>query len=132
MSGLKLVLRFADGRVMKGTTNNFGSNIFHLVPHDNGPTGKAIPIDLTDLKAAFYVRDFDGNPGYTERKEFTADDHPHGRKVEITFNDGEVLAGAILDDNPSQPGFFLMPVDPNSNNQRIYVVRQHIAAISTL
>lgn len=132
MSGLKLVLRFADGRVMKGTTNNFGARVFHLVPHDNGPTDKAIPIDLNDLKAAFYVRDFDGNPGYAERKEFTADDRVYGRKAEITFHDGEVLAGTILDDNPNQPGFFLIPVDPNSNNQRIYVVRQHIASISTL
>jgi hypothetical protein len=73
---------------------------------------------LADLKAVFFVKKFDGNPDYKERKEFTEKDSPQGRKVEVAFADGEIMQGSVLGYNPKEIGFFLFPVDPLSNNLR--------------
>jgi hypothetical protein len=47
---------------------------------------------------------------------------PHGRKLEVTFLDGEVIVGSTLNYRPEGLGFFLCPADPRSNNLRIFVV----------
>jgi len=45
---------------------------------------------VNDLKAAFIVRDFIGDPSYEGREI----ERPSGRKVEVTLLDGEVLVGS--------------------------------------
>jgi hypothetical protein len=72
------------------------------------------------LKAVFFVRDFAGNPAYIEPK--TVDRPPQGRKIEVTFVDGEVIPGSTLSYRPDGHGFFVRPADPGSNNIRIFVV----------
>ncbi len=77
---------------------------------------------MKDLKALFFVRDFQGNPDYDERKEFDPKGQISGRKVEVVFLDGEVLVGTTLGYEPKRSGFFLHPIDPKSNNIRVFVV----------
>ena len=45
-----------------------------------------------------------------------------GRYVEIRFRDGEVMVGTVDGTATEDPGFFLVPADPGSNNLRVYVV----------
>ena len=45
-----------------------------------------------------------------------------GRRVTVTFVDGEVLRGATLGYNQNAPGFFVSPLDVTSNNIRIFVL----------
>jgi hypothetical protein len=45
-----------------------------------------------------------------------------GRRLEVTFLDGEVLVGSTMNYQPHGPGFFLLPADPGSNNLRTFVV----------
>ena len=75
---------------------------------------------MARLKAVFFVRDFNGNPAYRERKVF--DGAGQGRRVEVTFADGEVIVGTTLNYRPDGQGFFLSPADPAANNTRIFVV----------
>ena len=77
-------------------------------------------VPLSRLKAVFFVRDFAGNAAYVEQK--TADQPQHGRKVEVTFIDGEVILGSTLSYRPDGQGFFVVPTDPGSNNIRIFVM----------
>ena len=60
---------------------------------------------MKDLKAIFMVRDFIGHSLYKERKKYIEGENPSGKKVEVTFIDGEVLVGSTLGYNPKRQGF---------------------------
>jgi hypothetical protein len=123
MERVKVVVRYSDGRLIKGFTHDFFPNKerFHLIPADN-PSGGAIEVSTNDLKAIFMVRDFIGDPLFKERRNYIEEEKPSGRKVEVTFTDGEVLVGSTLGYDPKRQGFFIFPADPKSNNIRVYVV----------
>jgi len=123
MEKIKVVVRYSDGRLIKGFTEDFFPNKdrFHLAPTNN-PAGGPIEVSMKDLKAIFVVRDFVGNSLYKERKKYIEGEKPSGKKVEVTFMDGEVLVGSTLGYDPKRQGFFIFPADPKSNNIRVYVV----------
>ena len=121
----KIVIRYRDGRTAKGHTADFLATraSFHVVPVGASAEARGtLEIPLAALKAVFFVRDFEGNKAYQERKAFAPDQRVAGRKLRVEFSDGEVLVGTTLGYQPNRPGFFLVPVDPNSNNERCYVV----------
>jgi hypothetical protein len=137
MGGIKVVVRYRNGTVLKGFTKEFFPNKeghFHLFPADN-PSGKAIEVLVKELKAIFIVRDFIGNPQYAERKEYLEGDKAFGRKVEVTFEDGEVLVGSTLGCDPHRPGvsgFFVFPADPKSNNVGAFVILSAVKQVRYL
>ena len=77
-------------------------------------------MSVARLKAVFFVRDFDGDPNYQESKVFGG--RGQGRRVEVTFSDGEVIVGTTLNYRPDGQGFMVSPADPGANNTRIFVV----------
>jgi hypothetical protein len=133
METLKVVARYIDGRIVKGLSQDFFPNKdrFHVYPADKS-SGEAAEIFLKELKAVFFVRDFVGNFQYNERKEYLEGDKPSGRKIEVTFKDGEVLVGTTLGYDPSRPGFFLFPADPKSNNVRVFAVTTSVKKVRYL
>jgi hypothetical protein len=40
----------------------------------------------------------------------------------VVFKDGETIVGSTTAYDGARPGFFMTPADPQSNNDRIYVV----------
>jgi hypothetical protein len=134
MERLKIVVRYADGRTVKGGTQDFFPNKpqFHLLPAAAGPSDEAMMVRVKELKAVFFVKDFNGNPQYNEQKKFAEGGHHSGRKVEVTFVDGEVLVGSTMGYDPQRPGFFLFPADPETNNLRVFVVSAAVSKISNL
>ena len=122
MAQVKVVIRYTDGRIVKGYTNDFFPNkpAFHV---GSGPSDKGVQIQVDELKAVFFVKDFGGDPQYDDHKAFKEGQAKQGRKVLMTFNDGEMLAGSILGYDRNRPGFFLVPSDPDSNNLRVFVVQ---------
>jgi hypothetical protein len=128
-----VVARFADGRLVKGYTYDFHSTSprLHVFP-DPGAAAPPIRVAVGDLKALFFVRDHVGDASYNERKHFLKDEHPVARRVEVVFTDGEVLVGVAEAFAPGDPGFFLDPVDPRSNNLRLFVVARAIRAVRFL
>jgi hypothetical protein len=126
----RIVARFVDGRTVKGTTQDFapGRNAFHVIPSDGG--ARPVKVVVNDLKAIFFVKDLVGNAAYAEVKAF---ERPApGRKVQVVFQDGETLLGTTQAYQPERPGFFMVPADPQSNNERIYVVRRAIEQVTLL
>jgi hypothetical protein len=117
-----VILRYLDGRALKGFCNDFSAarTQFLLWPSVGAPPSEQMIVPLARLKAVFFVRDFDGNPAYIDRQEFET--APTGRKIEVTFLDGEVMIGSTLSYRPEGTGFFLSPADPRSNNARVFVV----------
>lgn len=130
----KIVARFADGRIIKGTTADFfpGKDIFHVMIVNASPGEKPSEIFTKDLKALFFVRDLAGDPGHLKTNEFDQSRPPAGRKIKVVFKDGEVLLGTTTGYQPGRPGFFLVPADSDSNNERCYVVTAFTREISFL
>jgi hypothetical protein len=124
----RVVARFVDGRVLKGTTNDFSvsRDFFHLIPPE--PGAAPVRVTLPQLKALFFVKDHAGNSAYNEKKAF--EKLVPGRKLQVTFRDGEVLVGSSTAYDAARPGFFLMPADPRSNNDRIYVVTKAVRSVA--
>ena len=121
MEPVKIVVHYADGRLIKGFTNDFFPNKtqFHMTAH---PSNEIVDIEVADLKAIFFVMEFDGKPDYQERKGFLEDQKVQGRKVRVIFQDGEAIVGSVLGYDSKRQGFFVVPADPESNNSRIFVL----------
>lgn len=120
---IRVVARFANGKLLKGTTQDFLPNrpSFHLIPADGGPS---LEVRTDQLKALFFVKDLRGDPDRVTLRGFldAAATTVQGRKIAVRFSDEEFLCGHTLSYQPGRPGFFMSPVDEASNNIRIYVV----------
>jgi len=119
----KVVARFIDGRMVKGTTADFfpAKELFHVIEEAAPPRTPATEINTKDLKALFFVIDFAGDPQHSERNKFDPAHVPVVRQIKVTFLDGEVLVGSTTGYQPGRPGFFLVPADTGSNIERCYV-----------
>ncbi len=120
----KIVVRYQDGRINKGVTSDFFPNkdLFHLLPVNALPETKPIKVSIQELKAVFFVKAFEGNREYNDKKGWEADKTVVGRKIRVIFRDGEVLVGTTHGYQPGRPGFFIHPADPQSNNERCFVI----------
>jgi len=134
MEPSKVVLHYNDGRILKGFTQNFFPNkpVFHFQPADAGNPAQQIEVKVNDLKGVFFVKDFSGNPGYKEKKDFPDGVQISGKKVEVTFKDGETLIGSTLGYDSNRPGFFFFPSDPNWNLIRVYIVSQAVSKVRNI
>jgi small nuclear ribonucleoprotein (snRNP)-like protein len=120
----KIVVRFQDGRILKGQTGDFlpTKPAFHLTPVEAAPDAKPIEVRIAEVKAIFFVKDFAGNRERKKVQEFPAGKPVVGRKIRVLFQDGETLVGTTQGYDPTRPGFFVIPADPASNNDRCFVV----------
>jgi Family of unknown function (DUF6982) len=134
MEHTKVVVRYADGRIIKGYTQDFLPThpSFHVQPFDSSTSTDAVDISVRDLKAVFFVRDFLGDPNYQERKEIFEGAKVIGKVLEVTFKDGEIIVGSTLSYDPERPGFFIFPTDPEWNNLGIFVVSQFVSKVRYL
>jgi len=128
----KIVVRFQDGKVLKGTTQDFFPNKerFHLNQTDGNSLPVPIEISITQIKAVFFVKDYKGNKAYQKPNGFTeSGQSQYGRKSTIKFKDGEILYGYTQGFSPGRLGFFLFPNDPESNNHKVFVVQAFVAKL---
>ncbi|MCK9420655.1 MAG: hypothetical protein M0R70_14900 [Nitrospirae bacterium] len=138
----KIVARFRDGRLMKGFVRDFNIESDTVILRDREKnTESRVPIE--ELKALFFVKNFEGSSKYVERKVFGIRKNL-GRKVFIKFIDKESLVGFIEGEIPwdkgfslaklgkKAKGFFLTPVDGDSNNERVFVVGSAIDNVTIM
>lgn len=129
----RVVVRFNDGKILKGYTHDFlpEKELFHLSEDTASGADSVKEIEVSHLKAVFFVKTLGGNKDYNEKRSFKEIDPAtlHGIKIKVTFKDGEVLCGLSLGYNKTKKGFFIVPIDPLSNNDRIYVVAASTARV---
>jgi hypothetical protein len=125
---LNVVARFIDGSVLKGTTRDFAPNRneFHVLPEGNERA--PMKVALAALKAVFFVKSLTGSKDYVEQKDLSTA-RGQGRRVVVTFKDGETVAGFTVGYTPERSGFFVIPVDPGSNNLRVFVVSAAVTKV---
>jgi hypothetical protein len=138
----RIVARFNDGRVLKGYTSGFTAESDFILLDEAG-SGTEHRIAVADLKALFFIRSFEGNKTYREKKAFGASMHD-GHKVYVKFSDQESLVGFVEGEIPWEKGFFvsrsgsrakgffLVPVDRDSNNMKVFVVGTSVEDVTVM
>lgn len=132
MIACKIVVKFKDGKIIKGWTTDFGQNkeTFHLHPLEEYGED-IIVIKILSVKAVFFVKDYKGDKNY--RKVRTFNGGPKGipceRKIIIIFKDGENFYGTTHGYNPEKKGFFVYPIDPKDNSDRVFVVNPSVDSV---
>jgi hypothetical protein len=129
-----VVARYHDGRIIKGTTYDFGPQKkgFHVVPL--GEEGRKVSeVLFSDLKAVFFVKSLEGKQDRPLTKDVSEEKaEPRAQmKVKITFLDGETLKGTTQGYNLEREGFFIVPLEADSNNQRIFVISKAVKEVDT-
>lgn len=119
----KIVVHLTGGAIHKGVTQDFSPtrDAFHILPAEGG--GVPLKIRMDAMKAMFWVKDYIGNRDFVARRDFDPARKPPGKRATVTFEDGETILGAVVEDDPSAPGFFFVPADERDNNIKIFVVR---------
>jgi hypothetical protein len=115
----KIVVRYANGKMKKGSTEDFFPNkeSFHMHDKDNGELQE---VAIKDLKAVFFVKSFEGNPSYHE--SFDIERVGLGKRIMVHFKDNEKMVGYTTGYSPNRSGFILFPCDPVCNNEKVYVI----------
>lgn len=130
-----VVVHFKNGKLLKGHTRDFlpTRDSFHLTSELDEDKGHVYTVWLVDLKAVFFVKTLHGSLEYKEKKKFEEVDtsRHRGLKMKLLFKDGETVRGLSLGYSKERKGFFLIPVDPDSNNERIWVIADAVREIIT-
>jgi len=95
--------------------------------------GNISAISYEEIKSIAFVRDFQGGEE-AERLVFQTRPKTAGLWVSLQLRDGEIMEG-ILPNNLLQLdryGFTVIPPDPYSNNQRVFVPRAALRAVEVL
>ena len=123
----QIIVRFSDGKILKGTTADLFPNkaVFHIKSKDSGTTEE---IDIFHLKAIYFVKSFEGNPGYQEKDDIER--IGLGKKIRVQFKDGETLVGYTQGYSPNRDIFIVFPSDPDSNNEKVFVVTNATGKVS--
>jgi hypothetical protein len=134
----KIVARFRNGNLLKGKLLDFSpvKRYFHLELESGKVVTidmqklKIVEIDMEELKAAFFVKDLKGNKDHKDIYNDVITGS--GKKVKVEFSDGEVITGFALSYSPERHGFFIVPADLKSNNERIFVIKSATTKITFL
>ncbi|HEX9582419.1 MAG TPA: hypothetical protein VF970_15045 [Gemmatimonadales bacterium] len=126
----KVVAHFIDHAMVKGTSMDVdpGRILCHIETADRG----TVEVDLRQVKALYFVKDFGGQPKYDETRQVSAGDQRlvGSRRVRVRFRDGEEQGGLMNRYPPNRPFYFLLPIDPASNNIRILINRDAVAEVT--
>jgi hypothetical protein len=126
------VVAYLDGRRLKGYIHDFSAQDghFHIFSEQDTELREGADVQMKDLKAIFFAQDFAGNGEYMEPQILSSQNQ--GRKLEVSFRDGEKLEGTADGYDPQRIGFFLVPVDPRSNNLRVFVITKNATQVRWL
>ena len=128
MLGKKIVVKFNDGKIIKGHTTDFNPNNenFHIQiveSYQDENQDSPVEVNTNNIKAVFFVKDFQGNKEYKKVRTFNGypSGSPSQRKIVVIFKDGENFYGTTHSYSPDRNGFFVYPIDQKDNNDRVFV-----------
>jgi len=129
----KVVVKYQNDDIIKGWVEEYKPEreSFILFPLIEYSEEERMEIKYSSLKAVFFVKDFIGNKDYKKVRTFNIDIKvtPSQRKLIVNFKDGEHLYGTSHGYGRYKVGFFIYPIDPKDNSERIFVVREAIEKI---
>jgi len=136
MLGKKTVVKFNDGKIIKGYTTDFNPNreLFHVsLANDDQQEGQGeqVEVSVNDIKAVFFVKDFQGDKEYQKVRTFNgySSGSPSQRKIVVIFKDGENFYGTTHSYAPDRTGFLVYPIDEQDYNDRVFVPRSALEKV---
>ncbi len=128
-TGRKLEVHFKNKKILKGSTYKLDPQSvgFHLVPVEPVGEEDRVYVHFADLKAIYFVRDFEGksDPG-----EAPQEHSAEAQEVKVAFQDGETLEGWTLHYfDPSCKRFFIKPKEGGGNRISVLVERSALKGI---
>lgn len=138
----KAVLRFNDGKLLKGYIREFAPDS-DVVTVKDAETEEVLSVNIHRLKAVFFVKSFDGDSRHREKKSYAAT-KPKGNRIFVKFKDREDLVGFLEGLLPwekgfflsrhenAQKGFFLLPTDEDSNNIKAFVIATSVIDVTVI
>ncbi len=134
-----VILRCLDGKLIRGYIDDFSA--LNEVVSFLDESSRSRKIRVNELKAIFFVRTFEGKKSYAEKKTYR-EPVSLGKRVFVKFRDSECMTGYLEGDVPWEkgfflepskgPGFFLIPVDSESNNIRVFVVASSVRDVTVM
>lgn len=145
-ASLKVVAHLREGKLVKGYTDAVGATdleslirqepvaLPRMIAVRLAESRKTVSLPLNSLKALFFVKSFEGRKEYKEVKFFDAHPPIEGLWVRLKFFDNEATEGVVRNslDMLLNPGFFVKPPDPDSNNEFLYVVKSSLIEFQVL
>jgi len=129
----KAVVKYQNEKIIKGWIEDFrlDRESFILFPLIEYSEEERMEINFDSLKAVFFVKDFIGDKNYKKVRTFNVDllITPSQRKLIVNFVDGEHLYGTSHSYGRYKVGFFMYPVDPKDNSERIFVVQSAVVSV---
>jgi hypothetical protein len=97
-------------------------------------SGTEQEVSTEHAKAVFFVKTFDGDTRHRALHFHENAPIVQGLWVRVAFRDGETIEGIISNsrDFVLEPGFFMMPTDPNGNNRLIYILKDRLKDFNVL
>ncbi len=95
-------------------------------------TGAIMTVPYGEIKAAYFVRDFGEAP--EETRIFNTRPKMQGIWIRFRFRDGDIMDG-LMPNNLLQfepHGFTMVPPNPTSNHQRVFVPREALSDATVL
>jgi hypothetical protein len=133
-----VVARYRDGKIIRGATNDFGpqKKIFHVNTfgeEGREVSGKVFKVSFSELKAIFFVKSLKGRQGPPTLKGLLEEkvEAPGALKIRVTFFDGEIIEGTTHGYTSEREGFFITPLEKDSNNLRIFVISSAVKKVET-
>lgn len=140
----KVVVHLADRKLLKGymdmADSLAGAGIVsngHSAPEQielELINGERASIDLKSAKALFFVKEFEGQPHYSDLRFFRRTPEFAGLWVRVRFHDDELAEGLVQNslDFLLNRGFLMKPSDPRSNNRFIYALKSALTGFEVL
>jgi hypothetical protein len=99
---------------------------------DRNAQARLIPYD--QVRAVYFVRDFEDNPEASQKKMFASRPKSDGLWIRMHFHDGETIEGLLPNDllQVENHGYTVTPPDPNTNTQKIFVPRAALENLKVL
>ncbi len=96
--------------------------------------GNAVLVPLEEIKAVDFVRDFESADQPAGPQIFTTRPKMSGLWVRMRFRDGELMDGLMANNllQVEPAGFTVVPPNPTSRRQRVFVPRTSLSEIQVL
>lgn len=136
------VVRLNDGSLLKGYLKDFSPDREKVLLRE-AETDEVHTLSTGDMKAVFFVKSFEGDYDYKDRKSFGIR-KPTGNRVFVKFKDGERLVGFVDGKVPWEKGFFLsrrknegkgfflLPADEDTNNIKVFVISSSVDDVTVV
>ena len=144
-NGFKVVAHLIGGTLVKGYLQSSDAPNIEVVLREHLKSNQKVrvyaeasgdpqEVPIESLKALFFVKTFEGRSDYKEIKFFQSNPTLEGLWVQLRFEDSEVTEGILQNSLRylREPGFFLKPPDPYSNNEIVYVLKNSLSEFRVL